>query len=308
MTMQARGTAALAVLERLGYMLALPLKDGCPKDGAMVVIHAPESAPENPGVKPEINECAGYIVHRNGSQVHLVMTSEYAEVEELARVRFPLMLLLMQGTVNDFACVMLHGAMLEDADGKAIVVIASSGVGKSTTARRFIAGGGTAPHDDQMLLCWSNAGAEPGFFIHGLPTWSRVFQNGLAGEIFPFAISREVKNIYVLTRGESREEIIEIPAAAWHGHLLAAFFEHMIWPEVILEIPEKLQLSAKVWEIVRRIDKQFRPLALSAMLDGDLIKTLQDAPKQNIAEVKNEIEPAGSVSRRIRQECAVIQT
>jgi|GEM_PF-2465562 len=288
MAMCAYGPAALQVLERLSFMLALPLRESRSDVPAMLALYAPEEAPENPGENVEKNFCAGYFIYRQAGRLNLVMTPDYAEVEELARVRFPLMLLLMQGTVNDLSCIMLHGAMLEDADGKAIVVIASSGVGKSTTARRFIAAGGIAPHDDQMLLCWNSTGAKDDFFIHGLPTWSRVFNRGLDGEVFPFTPRREVKNIYVLTRGTDREEIVELPMAAWHGHLLAAFFEHMVWPEVILSTAEKLQLSAKVWNLVRCLDRRFRPLSLSARLDGDLLKTLQHAPRQTPVKEKNE--------------------
>ncbi|MDD5599585.1 MAG: hypothetical protein PHV82_16695 [Victivallaceae bacterium] len=288
MVMRAEGLAAVRVLERLSFMMALPLTGRMPGLTAMVVIYSPECAPDNPGEKTEREFCAGYFIYRQGDQINLVMSPDYLGTDELARVRFPLMLILMLGTVNKLSCVMLHGAMLEDFEGKAIIVIASSGEGKSTTAQRFIAAGGTAHHDDQMLLCWNNDGRKRSFFVHGLPTWSRVFRDGLASETFPFATRREVKNIYVLTRASEREEIVEIPAAVWHGHLLGAFFEHMIWPEAILTAAEKLQLFAGVWEIVRQLDRRFRPLSLAARLDGDLIRTLRNAPNQNIVQEKNE--------------------
>ena len=286
MVMRAKGAAAVGVLERLSSMMALPLTKASPPSKVMVVIYSPECAPENPGEKTEREFCAGYLIYRQDDQINLVMSSDYLDIDELARVRFPLMMILMLGTVKKHSCVMLHGAMLEDSDGKAIVVIASSGEGKSTTARRYIAAGGGAQHDDQMLFCWGDDDEEGSFFVHGLPTWSRVFNNGFDNEAFPFASRREVKNIYVLTRGSECEEIVEIPAAVWHGHLLAAFFEHMIWPEAILTVEEKLRLYARVWKIVHKIDRRFRPLSLAATLDGDLIKTLQNAPNQNIIEEK----------------------
>ena len=288
MTMRAQGAAAAGVLDRLSFMMALPLTPPTPGSTEMLVIYSPECAPENPGGKTASESCAGYFIYRQGNQINMVMSPDYAEVEELARVRLPLMLILMLGTINNFFCVMLHGAMLEDSDGRAIIVIASSGVGKSTTAQRFIAAGGIAHHDDQMLFCWSNDDGEDKFFVHGLPTWSRVFRDGLNREVFPFSNRREVKNIYVLSRGGENEEIVEIPAAAWHGHLMAAFFEHMIWPGAILSANEKIQLAGVVWEIVRKIDRRFRPLSLAAKLDGDLIKTFKNAPNQKPIMEKNE--------------------
>lgn len=277
----AAGTAANRVLTRLAQLLGVTPKRCCDDfREAQTVIFSPAEAHRATGESGEVTTCAGYEIKRNRRSVHLMMT-ESGEVDELARVRYPLMMLIMQTMLNGEPCILFHGALLERSDGAATVVIASSGVGKSTTARRFIAGGGKAQFDDQMLLCWrETASGSPEFSVHGLPTWSRVFQDGLGRECFGFERKYSLRQLYCLGRGEGAEEIRPLPLAVWHGQLVAAMLEHLVWPQAILSGDEKVAMGKFCWQLAQQLDRVFRPQQLAATLDGDLHRTLAEAPAQ----------------------------
>ena len=274
----AEGEAAIFILARLSALMGLPLNDSTAA-APRLTLYSPDFRP------PELNESpaatyAGYDIYPQPGHLRLCLVPNHLEVLELARVRFPLMAVLMQAVMDNMPCILFHGSMLEDSDGGAILLVASSGVGKSTSARRFSEAGGVAHFDDQMLLCRKKEGDSVRFYAHGLPTWSRVFEKGYDGNVFPFQPPRPVKNIYCLSRGTDREEIRPLPLPIWHGHLVAAMLEHLIWPEAILDTDEKLRLASICWKFVESMDEVFLPMELAAHLGFNLKKTLAAAPAQ----------------------------
>jgi len=279
----AAGDAANEVLQQLSQLTGIAPK-ACQNDfwAAQTVIFSPDCAHRASG-EPTLEEtCAGYKVLRGPRSVHLVMFDD-ENTDSLGRVRYPLMMVVMQAMLNGESCTLLHGALLEGVDGSATVVVASSGVGKSTTARRYIQGGGKAQFDDQMLLCWRETPAgRLELMIHGLPTWSRVFQNGLGKECFGFDRAYPLARLYCLGRGENKEEIRSLPMAVWHGQVIAALLEHLLWPQKILPESEKVAMGQFCWRLANDVDRVFRPLQLLATLDGDLHRTLAQAPEQRV--------------------------
>lgn len=276
------GIAANRVLTELAQLTGVAPK-ACLDDflTAQTVIFSPEYAHMADGEPGPVDACSKYEIKRKLRCVHLVMRDDGVGVDELALVRYPLMVLSMQSMLNGEKCTLLHGALLEESDGGAAVVVASSGVGKSTTARRYIQGGGKAQFDDQMLLCWRETpagGVE--FSVHGLPTWSRVFQNGLGHECFAFGRSFALNHLYCLGRGEKTEEIRSLPMAVWHGQVIAALLEHLLWPQAILAESEKVAMGQFCWQLANQLDRVFRPQQLLATLDGDLHRTLAQVPAQ----------------------------
>lgn len=274
-TMQGTGPEAIDILERLSLLMSLPLVE--PAAGASLHLLSPDirREPVSPGLY-----CAGYEIHRQRERIILRLMPDFPETEELARVRFPLMLAFMQSTMRRERCILLHGSMLLDSNDRAIILIASSGVGKSTAARRYIADGGRAIYDDQMLLCWTEESAGVRFRVHGLPTWSRVFREGFGHAVFPFYPSYPVRNIYCLSRGTACEEIRPLPLPVWHGRLVAAFLEHLVWPEAVLNTKEKLELASICWQIAEKVDRTFLPQELAACPEAGLAETLKHAPPQ----------------------------
>lgn len=274
----AEGEAAVFILTRLSTLMGLPLTDSTTASPRLT-LYSPDARPSELNESPAATY-AGYDIYPQSGHLRLCLVPNHLEVLELARVRFPLMAVLMQAVMDNIPCILFHGSMLEDSDGHATLLVASSGVGKSTSARRFAEAGGVAHFDDQMLLCRRQEGDSVRFYVHGLPTWSRVFEKGYEGNVFPFQPPRPVKNIYCLTRSAEREEIRPLPLPMWHGHLVAAMLEHLIWPEAILDTDGKLRLASICWKFVESLDQVFLPMELAAHLDFNLKETLATAPAQ----------------------------
>lgn len=271
----ATGAPAVAILARLAGLVAVPLSEPVRPGDCNCAVFSPGTLPAAAS-GGAAGVTAGYEIHRREDGFVLLLTPDPDPELELARVRYPLMLLMMQAACRELDCVLFHGAMLTGPDG-ATLLVASSGIGKSTSARRYIAAGGEAHYDDQMLLCWRQEAGRPAFFIHGLPTWSRVFRDGFAASSFPFRPAFPLHRLYCLSRGAEREEIRPLAPAVWHGHLIAAMLEHQIWPEALLDTAEKVRLGRRCWQIAEQLDRVFPPQELAAHLDYNLKHTLERA-------------------------------
>ena len=165
---------------------------------------------------------------------------------------------------------LMHGTLLEDPALGGIVLFGVSGIGKSTTRRRFIAEGGVSIADDALLLFAENGGV----FARRLPTWSDWFANGSASRRYPVNEVIKVKTMLCLGRGKDIQEIVAITPAAFHGQLLGAMLLHCQSALHLLRRDEQQLLVSSCWNFVRQLDGFFPHRALLAHLDYPLRELL----------------------------------
>lgn len=124
-----------------------------------------------------------------------------------------LVLLAAHGLLLRGAGLILHAAMMEFC-GRAMVITASSGIGKTTCARRIPAPW-RAWCDDWTLLCRSGNG----WRAHPLPTWSALKEGVVSG--WPLETSFPLGAVYQLRRGSAdgsrRLRRIELFSALYAG-------------------------------------------------------------------------------------------
>ncbi len=92
-----------------------------------------------------------------------------------------------------------------------------------------------------------------------------------------------MRQLLCLGRGEETEEVRRLPLNVWHGQLVAAMLEHLVWPQAILPDDEKVAMGKFCWQLAQRLDRVFPPRQLAATLDGDLHRTLAAAGKEHFA-------------------------
>lgn len=222
----------------------------------------------------------GVDIHRAGKDFYYrIAETPPPTWEESLRYRLPLLNAIMTATLEGRKLILFHGCLLLDDTGEGIILTGESEVGKSTTFRRWLAGGGQGMCDDLMLLSRipSAADVRNGFFAQPLPTWSRCLREGIPAKDLRYPVNRKVpvRRILWLTRSTTgREELIPIPIQKWHGQLLAACNQHMLFSQHALTLEERKQLAMEYWKFVDEIDKFYSPLALAAHLEGNLRDTL----------------------------------
>lgn len=233
------------------------------------------------GVSPEpVLTVPGVEIHRGGDTLYFRL----AEVppptwEESLRYRLPLLAAVMAATLEGRQVVLFHGCLLLRDDGEGIVLTGESEVGKSTTFRRWQTAGGRGLCDDLMILS-RGAGADGRscFYAQPLPTWSRCLREGIAAKELRYPVNEKIpiRRILWLTRSATeREELIPVTIQKWHGQLLAACNQHMLFTQYALTVEERRQLVMECWKIVDEIDTIYSPLALAAHLQGNLRETLK---------------------------------
>ena len=164
----------------------------------------------------------------------------------------------------------VHGALLAVSKG-GLLLCGQSGMGKSTTSRRWRAAGGSVPADDMVLL---ECGGEE-VIAHPLPTWSRC-RESLEGASYPFEPALPVAGVFALARGEEREELKEAASREFFMSIYSAcccFASPLVR---LLPQEERERLLAAIRETADRLAEVSPPTALFAHLDGNLQKTLKD--------------------------------
>lgn len=165
---------------------------------------------------------------------------------------------------------LMHCSMLEKS-GRALLLCGESGIGKSTSVRRYKAAGGTAIADDMVLLEHAPDGR---LYAYRLPTWSACRENGLDGLDYPFAPPLEVAGVLAISRGEEREALEMISRAEYYAQIYRCSFFHYLWNCGQLPEAEKSLLASVLKESVDKIAAIFPPQAFMAHLDGDINATL----------------------------------
>ncbi len=165
--------------------------------------------------------------------------------------------------------VLMHGAVLLHGSS-AILLCGDSGIGKSTTARRWEALGNSFAADDMFLL---EFGPTDCFHAYALPTWSRcrVKPEGLR---YPFDQAIPVAGTLGLSR-DNRDDIIQTATRVdFLGYILRSMCFHT--SKLVKRLPDAQQrlFSARMALNAGRLADAFPPCILGANLHGNLADAL----------------------------------
>ena len=166
--------------------------------------------------------------------------------------------------------LMIHGALLDTVQG-GVLLCGQSGMGKSTSSRRWRAAGGKVFSDDMILLEFHNGE----ICAHPLPTWSRC-RESLKGEYFPFSSTIPLRRVIALARGKEREELKSVSETEYFMSIYSAsafFYSTLV---KVLTTEEQQFLLQQVRTKAAHLAQLTPPLALFAHLDADLKETLRD--------------------------------
>lgn len=177
---------------------------------------------------------------------------------------------LLSAMLRGAKIIPFHGALLENGS-ETLLLCGESGVGKSTSARRWREAGGKCYADDLILVDYS--GTE--FFTHPLPTWS-ICKESLAGQLYPFNRRLPLKAAFGLSRGKDKEYIAPISGDDFFAQLYRSAFFHILAIAGCLPDKEQHKLAAAVRCGVEKLAAKFPPCGLFAHLDGDLKSTLEE--------------------------------
>lgn len=164
---------------------------------------------------------------------------------------------------------LFHGSMLEDGSD-AVLLFGESGIGKSTTRRRWIEEGGSSAADDAML-CFFDGDQ---LYARPLPTWSDWFKNGSSSRRYPINEPRKIKSVLWLSRGEDSQYIAPVQPAVWHAQMMSAMALHSNYAMRYFTQDEKSAYLEHIWNFICKIDKTFPQRGLFAHLDFSLKDTL----------------------------------
>ena len=170
---------------------------------------------------------------------------------------------------GDFA--IFHGSMLE-CGNEAVLFFGESGIGKSTTRRRWLEEGGASTADDAIICFFDNNG----LYARCLPTWSNWSLNGSSARRYPVDEPRRIKSVLWLSRGKESQYIAQSPPAVWHAQLMSALVVHCISPMRRFSDEEKTEQLNNIWNFISRLDEKFSQRGLFAHLDFPLKATLAE--------------------------------
>ena len=235
----------------------------------------PDEVPPEPALT-----LPGMEIFRSGDTVfYRLAETPPASWEECLRYRLPLLTSVMNATLAGSEALLFHGCLLLTDDDAGIILTGESEIGKSTTFRRWQTAGGRGLCDDLMILSrGTGADDRSCFYAQPLPTWSRCLREGIAAKELRYPVNEKIpiRRILWLTRSATeREELIPVTIQKWHGQLLAACNQHMLFIQYALTVEERRQLVMECWKIVDEIDTIYSPLALAAHLQGNLRETLK---------------------------------
>lgn len=181
-------------------------------------------------------------------------------------------LLAYQIRGNDI--LMYHGSLLEFGD-KGILVCAESGVGKSTTARRWRECGGSCIADDMVLLEF----CENAIFARPLPTWSQCRET-VEGRYFPVSHRVRLAGALALSHADDEHGCTERIEPLSKTLFTAQFYRSaMYFPLSVSKwIDDESQhaFSEHVFGLVDKLCSAFPPRVYFSRLDGDLRKVFSE--------------------------------
>ncbi|GEM_PF-3018903 len=164
---------------------------------------------------------------------------------------------------------LIHGALLEDAPGSATLLFGESGIGKSTSVRRWRAAGKTAIADDMVYLYCRDGE----YFARPLPTWSACLE-GTNLDCYDFNREVHVSRALLLLRDPETEHVGEIPAIHYRLSAIKAVSETSSWLLPYLPGDWRDALADRLMTFSRAMVEKFPPRALLAHLAGNLVESL----------------------------------
>lgn len=173
---------------------------------------------------------------------------------------------------------LLHGALPETENGECVLLFGQSGIGKSTSMKRWESEGGICEADDLLLLEES----EGDFFCRPLPTWSRFFSDPECRDTFPVMKRLHLKDALWLTRAKqgTPERIEQVHPGLWRAQVLSAATIHLYDSMRILSESEKIYAGRKYMSLVQDITQKFGTRTLRASLDANLHETINNGIKE----------------------------
>ncbi len=164
---------------------------------------------------------------------------------------------------------LVHGAILMHGDS-AVLLCGDSGIGKSTTSRRWESLGHAFAADDMFLLEY---GPDGRFYVHALPTWSRCRVKPEAPRV-PFDRPLPVAGVLGLSRDDDNDVIEDVSHVVFLGHVLRSMTFHTSILVTHLPPEDQRLFSARVAATAGRVADAFPPRRLAANLTGDLAAAL----------------------------------
>ena len=169
---------------------------------------------------------------------------------------------------QDFA--LFHGTLLDEPDGRSILLFGESGVGKSTTRNRWLDEGGRSVADDAILLYHENGK----FYARPLPTWSHWLEFGPVRR-YPVNQRRELRKVYWLTRGNTEQKIVPAERMAlYHCQLLSAMTLHCYATMRLFPVAERYRVGDLFLQMGDALERAFAPEEFRAHLKFSLHKTI----------------------------------
>jgi hypothetical protein len=165
---------------------------------------------------------------------------------------------------------LMHCSMLEK-DNQALLLLGESGIGKSTSMRRWQESGGEAVADDMVLLEYLDGE----IVVHRLPTWSAC-RIKLEGRVYAYDPPLQLKNVLAITRGEANESVQTISKAEYYAQLYRCGFFHYQPIAQNLPLPVQKKLAVSLRDFTAILTERFKPQAFFAHLDGDIRESLGD--------------------------------
>ncbi|MCQ2352578.1 MAG: hypothetical protein MJ033_03760 [Victivallaceae bacterium] len=166
---------------------------------------------------------------------------------------------------------LIHGALLETAPGIGTLLFGDSGIGKSTTVRRWHAAGNVAIADDMVYLYRKGEG----FYARPLPTWSACLA-GENPENYDFNREVRVERALLLLRDKETEHIGEIPEVHYRLGAVKAVSETASWLLPYLPDDWREALASRLMAFAGSVIKKFPPRALFAHLAGNIVETMAE--------------------------------
>ncbi len=160
---------------------------------------------------------------------------------------------------------LMHGALLENPDGSCTLLFGDSGVGKSTSVRRYRAAGGQAVADD-LFFAYFEGGK---LYARPMPTWSAVAA-GTNLDCYDFARSLPVSQLLLLLRDPEREHLGEVSSEQFRLSLLKSVAETSNWILPFAGEVWKERIVDHLMSFTRDLTAQFPPRAFFANLHGDI--------------------------------------
>lgn len=164
---------------------------------------------------------------------------------------------------------LMHGALLEEEKNSCTLLFGESGIGKSTSVRRYQSSGGKAVADDMFFL-YIKAG---NFFARRMPTWSAVVA-GKNPDVYDFGTEFAVRRIFLLLRDEHEEHIGEVSPKQYSISLLKSASETSNWLFPFMPQVERNIAVDHLLSFCSRLCRKYPPQAFFANLNGDIMQTL----------------------------------